>query len=39
MKYSKIKPSVFLSQISKNEFAIIQEKLWKYEGFSVRKKI
>ena len=38
MKYSKIKPSVFLSQISKNEFAIIQEKLWKYEGFSVRKK-
>ena len=38
MKYSKIKPSVFLSQISKNDFAIIQEKLWKYEGFSVRKK-
>ena len=37
-KYSKIKQSVFLSQISKNDFAIIQEKLWKYEGFSVRKK-
>ena len=37
-KYSKVKPSVFLSQISKNDFAIIQEKLWKYKGFSVRKK-
>ena len=37
-KYSKIKPSVFVSQISKNDFAVIQEKLWKYKGFSVRKK-
>ena len=37
-KYSKVKPSVFLSQISKSDFAIIQEKLWKYKGFSVRKK-
>ena len=36
--YSKIKPSVFISQISKNDFAVIQEKLWKYKGFSVRKK-
>ena len=31
-KYSKVKPSVFLSQISKNDFAIIQEKLWKYRN-------
>ena len=37
-KYSKIKPSVFLSQISKNDFALIQEKLWKYDGFSIIRK-
>ena len=36
--YSRIKPSVFLAQISKNDYAVIQEKLWKYNGFSVRKK-
>ena len=36
--YSKIKPSVFISQISKNDFAVVQEKLWKYKGFTVRKK-
>ena len=36
--YSRIKPSVFLAQISKNDYAVIQEKLWKYDGFSVRKK-
>ena len=37
-KYSIVKPSVFLSQISKTDYAIIQEKLWKYKGYSVRKK-
>jgi penicillin-binding protein 2 len=37
-KYSRVKPSVFLSQISKTDYAIIQEKLWKYKGYSVRKK-
>ena len=36
--YSNFKASVFISQISKNDYAIIQEKLWKYKGFSVRKK-
>ena len=36
--YSRIKQSVFLSQISKKDYAIIQEKLWKYDGFSVIKK-
>ena len=36
--YSNIKASVFISQISKNDYAIVQEKLWKYKGFSVRKK-
>ena len=37
-KYSAIKPSVFLSQISKNDFALIQEKLWKYNGFYIIRK-
>ena len=37
-KYSRVKPSVFLSQISKTDYAIVQEKLWKYKGYSVRKK-
>ena len=36
--FSKIKPSVFISQISKIDYAVIQEKLWKYKGFSIRKK-
>tara|TARA_B100001094_G_scaffold47745_1_gene43069 strand:- start:7101 stop:8963 length:1863 start_codon:yes stop_codon:yes gene_type:complete len=36
--YSNIKASVFISQISKSDYAVIQEKLWKYKGFSVRKK-
>ena len=36
--YSNFKASVFISQISKNDYAIVQEKLWKYKGFSVRKK-
>ena len=38
-KYSRIKSSVFLSQISKKDYAIIQEKLWKYDGFFCNKKI
>ena len=37
-KFSKIKSSVFLSQISKSDYAIIQEKLWKYKGFSIQRK-
>ncbi|SUZ76413.1 uncharacterized protein METZ01_LOCUS29267 [marine metagenome] len=37
-KYSTIKPSVFLSQISKKDFALIQEKLWKYDGFYIIRK-
>ena len=36
--FSKIKPSVFISQISKIDYAVIQEKLWKYKGFSIIKK-
>ena len=37
-KFSQIKSSVFLSQISKKDFAVIQEKLWKYNGFSIVRK-
>ena len=37
-KFSQLKPSVFLSQISKKDFAVIQEKLWKYSGFSITRK-
>lgn len=32
-KYSRYKPSVFLKQISKEDFGIIQEKLYQYPGF------
>ncbi len=35
--FSNVKPSVFLSGITKNEFASIQEKLWKYGGFFIQK--
>ena len=35
--FSNFKPSVFMSGITKNEFASIQEKLWKYSGFFIQK--
>lgn len=35
--FSNVKPSVFMSGITKNEFASIQEKLWKYGGFFTQK--
>ena len=35
--YSPRLPSPFVSQVSKNDFAILQEKLWKYEGFLFKK--
>ena len=35
--FSNVKPSVFMSGITKNEFASIQEKLWKYGGFFIQK--
>lgn len=37
-KYSTIKPSVFVNQLSKEEYAPLQEKLRKYEGFYVQKR-
>ena len=36
--YSPRKPSVFVSQLSKEEFAPLQEKLRKYPGFFVQKR-
>lgn len=36
--YSPRLPSPFVSQVSKNDFAVLQEKLWKYEGFFIQKK-
>ena len=35
--FSNVKPSIFMSGITKNEFASIQEKLWKYGGFFIQK--
>ena len=36
--YSSIKPSILISGITKNEYAIIQEKLWKFSGLFIQKK-
>jgi penicillin-binding protein 2 len=36
--YSTRKPSVFLAQLSKSDYAALQEKLWKYHGFYVQKR-
>ena len=37
--YSTRKPSVFLAQLSKSDYAALQEKLWKYSGFYVKKEL
>lgn len=36
--YSPWLPSVFLSQLSKEDYAFLQEKIHKFKGFSVQKK-
>ena len=36
--YSTRKPSVFLAQLSKSDYAVLQEKLWKYQGFYAQKR-
>ncbi len=36
--YSRKKPSIISSEISKEKHAILQEKLWKYPGFYLQKK-
>lgn len=35
-KYSRYKPSIFLKQLSKNDYARLQEKLHKFKGFFVQ---
>ncbi|HBI39935.1 MAG TPA: penicillin-binding protein 2, partial [Tenacibaculum sp.] len=38
-QYARWLPSVFLKQLSKDHFAFLQEKLSKYNGFYVQKRI
>ncbi len=35
-KYSYYKPSIFVKQISSKDYALLQEKLYKYKGFYVQ---
>ncbi len=37
-KFSNVKASILISNISKDEYAPIQEKLWKHSGFFIQKK-
>jgi len=37
--YSTRIPSVFLKQVSKNDFAYLQEKMFKYKGFYIQKRM
>lgn len=38
-KYAKYLPSVFLKQLAKEDFAFLQEKLHKFRGFYIQKRI
>ena len=38
-KYASYLPSVFLKQLAKEDFAFLQEKLHKYEGFFIQKRV
>jgi penicillin-binding protein 2 len=38
-KYATYKPSVFLKQLAKEDFAFLQEKLQKFKGFYIQKRI
>ena len=38
-KYATYKPSVFLKQLSKEDFAFLQEKLQRFKGFYIQKRI
>ena len=37
VKFSKIKASVFISSITKKEYAELQEKMWRLSGFFIQK--
>ncbi len=36
--YSRVKPSIFLKQISKEDFAYVQEKMYKFRGFRIQRR-
>jgi penicillin-binding protein 2 len=38
-KFAKYLPSVFLKQLAKEDFAFLQEKMYKYTGFYIQKRI
>ena len=38
-RYASYLPSVFLKQLAKEDFAFLQEKLYKYKGFYIQKRI
>ena len=38
-KYASYLPSVFLKQLAKEDFAFLQEKLYKYDGFFIQKRV
>lgn len=38
VKYSTRIPSIFLAQLSKSDYAFLQEKMYKYKGFYIQKR-
>lgn len=38
-KYSPIKPSIFIDQLSKEDFAALQEKMFQFKGFYIQKRM
>ena len=38
-RYASYLPSVFLKQLAKEDFAFLQEKLYKYDGFFIQKRV
>lgn len=36
--YTSVRPQLFVGQLSENEYSVIQEKLIRYPGFSIRKR-
>ncbi len=38
IRYSRYKPSVFIKQLSKDEYAKIEDKMYKYKGFFVQRR-
>lgn len=37
--YSKRLPSIFLEQLSKNDYAVLQEKMFRFKGFYIQKRM